>query len=528
MKGPGFSKDLYLSKSRYCSGVQCPKMLWMKKYRNDDFDKSVLNTTIIEAGNQIGDLAMGYFGPFTEIPFGNLPDMKKATAAEIEKGTHVICEASFEYDGLFCSVDILINHGDNEIDFYEVKSSKEHDDIKEVYYNDIAYQYYLLTKMGFKVRTANLMRISGTYVRHGDIDIRQLFVFDDVTSTVQGMQNIIHDNIVFLTKYMRDHGKDNEPCTPLSAGCFKPYPCGFFKYCSRNLPSPNVFDVGGVFGKGFNKTQQLDAYKDGKVSFEDIKDNRQLTAKQRLQVQHELNKDEKPYINERNIKRFLDNLTYPLYFLDFETVMDGVPRFDNSSPYAQIPFQYSLHYINEPGGTIYHKQYLAWPGYDPRRELAEQLCKDIPLDVCTTAYHMQFEKGRISELASMFPDLSDHLMNIYKNIKDLEDPFRKGDYYKREFVGRSSIKVVLPGLFPDDPEMDYHNLEGVHNGGDAIAAYRAMSEMTDKAEIERTRDQLLKYCYKDTYAMVGLLYKLYEAVGITDYLNLDTSLIIEQ
>ena len=63
MKGPGFSKDLYLSKSRYCSGVQCPKMIWMKKYRNDDFDKSVLNTTIIEAGNQIGDLAMGYFGP---------------------------------------------------------------------------------------------------------------------------------------------------------------------------------------------------------------------------------------------------------------------------------------------------------------------------------------------------------------------------------------------------------------------------------------------------------------------------------
>ena len=41
------------------------------------------------------------------------------------------------------------------------------------------------------------------------------------------------------------------------------------------------------------------------------------------------------------------------------------------------------------------------------------------------------------------------------------------------------------------------------------------------------RDQLLKYCYKDTYAMVGLLYKLYEDVGITDYLNLDQTRIIE-
>ena len=523
-----FSKDLYLSKSRYCSGVQCPKMLWMKKYRKDEFDDSVLNKSILEAGSQIGDLAMGYLGGYTEIPFSsNLKDMMRDTEAEIKKGTKVICEASFEYNSLFCSVDILINHGNNEIEFYEVKSSKEHSDIKEVYYNDIAYQYYVLTHLGFKIRTANLMRISSSYVRHGDIDIKQLFKNDDVTRIVVGMQDVIHENIVFMSDYLQKHGKNNEPDTPLSCGCFKPYPCGFFKYCSRNLPKPNVFNVGGVFGKGFNKTQQVEAYSKGQVSFEDIKNNKQLTAKQRLQVQHELNKDEKPYINEKNIRKFLNTLTYPLYFLDFETVMDGVPRFDNSSPYSQIPFQYSLHFVNEPGVTIYHKQYLAWPGYDPRRELAEQLCKDIPLNVCTTAYHMQFEKSRISELADLFPDLHDHLMNIHAHIKDLEDPFRKGDYYKREFVGRSSIKVVLPGLFPDDPEMDYRNLEGVHNGSDAINAYRAMSEMSDKNEIIRTRDQLLKYCYKDTYAMVGLLYKLYEAVGLKNYLNMDTSQIIE-
>lgn len=523
-----FSKDLYLSKSRYCSGIQCPKMLWMKKYKKEEFDESTLNQTILDAGSQIGDLAMGYFGSFKEVPFGSLPDMIKATKEELEKGTGVICEASFEYQGLFCSVDILINHGNNTVEFYEVKSSKEDDDIKEVYYNDIAYQYYVLTHLGFTVKTANLMRISKTYIRHGDIDLKQLFAVDDVTDTVLEMQSDLHDNIVFLSDYMATHDKDHEPDTPLSIGCFRPYPCGFFKYCSRNLPCPNVFNVAGVFGKGFNKKQQAEAYNKGIVTFEDVKDNCRLTAKQMLQITYELDKDLAPYINEKKIKQFLDTLSYPLFFLDFETVMEGVPRFDNSAPYSQIPFQYSLHYINEPGGTIYHKQYLAWPGYDPRRELAEQLCKDIPLNVCTTAYHMQFEKGRIKEMAELFPDLYDHLMNIHDHIKDLEDPFRQGHYYKREFKGRSSIKVVLPGLFPEDPEMDYRNLEGVHNGGDAIAAYRAMSEMTDQKEIERKRDQLLKYCYKDTYAMVGLLYKLYEAVGITDYLDMNPERIIEE
>lgn len=518
-----FSKNLYLSKSRYCSGIQCPKMLWMKKYKKEEFDESVLNTSILEAGNQIGDLAMGYFGDYTEIPFSDdLKDMIQNTKKEIDKGTGVICEASFEYNNLFCSVDILINHGNNEIDFYEVKSSKEQDDIKEVYYNDIAYQYYVLTKLGFKVKTANLMRLSRTYVRHGDIDLHQLFAIDDVTRDVVAMQEEICERIAFLSDYIASHDKDHEPDTSLSNGCFKPYSCGFFKYCSRSLPKPNVFDVSGV-----TKNRMVDAYSHGWISFEDIKDNFHLSSKQRMQVEYELDRDKEPYINEKNIRKFLDTLSYPLYFLDFETVMDGVPRFDNSAPYAQIPFQYSLHYINEPGGTIYHREYLAWPGYDPRRKLAEQLCKDIPLDVCTTAYHMQFEKGRIKEMAELFPELHDHLMNIYDHLKDLEDPFKYGDYYKREFVGRSSIKVVLPGLFPDDPEMDYKNLEGVHNGGDAIQAYRDMCEMTDSEEIKKKREQLLKYCYKDTYAMVKLLSKLYEAVGITDYLDVNPKRIVE-
>lgn len=521
-----FSRKVYLSKSRYCSGLQCPKMIWMKKYKRNLFDEEVLNKMILTAGTQIGELARGIFGEYHLVPFSdNHQEMIQATENELSNNTGVICEASFEYKGLFCSVDILVNHGNRIVEFYEVKSSKEKDDIKEVYYNDIAYQYSVLTHLGFTVKTANLVRISNSYVRHGDIDLKKLFTIDDVTKTIVAMQDDLNDKILFLSDFMARYDKDHEPDTPLSMGCFKPNSCGFFKYCSRALPKPNVFDVAGV---GFDKRKQVEAFNRGVFTFEDVRDNCKLSAKQRLQVNHEIDKNLEPHIDVNKIRKFLDTLSYPLYFLDFETVMDGVPRFDNCAPYSQIPFQYSLHYINEPGGTIYHRQYLARPGYDPRRELAEQLCKDIPLDVCTTAYHMQFEKDRIKEMADLFPDLSNHLMNIHTHIKDLEDPFKHGDYYKREFVGRSSIKVVLPGLFPDDPNMDYSSLDGVHNGGDAIQAYRDMCEMANPEEIEKKREQLLKYCYKDTYAMVGLLYKLYEAVGITNYLHMDPKRIIEE
>ena len=133
------------------------------------------------------------------------------------------------------------------------------------------------------------------------------------------------------------------------------------------------------------------------------------------------------------------------------------------------------------------------------------------MDVCTTAYNMGFEKGRIRGLAALFPDLREHLMNIHDNIVDLMIQLKKKWYYCRAMQGSYSIKYVLPALFPDDPALDYHNLEGVHNGGEASDAFAKMAAMTE-GEIEKTREHLLKYCGLDTFAMVKVWEKLKEAI----------------
>ena len=174
----------------------------------------------------------------------------------------------------------------------------------------------------------------------------------------------------------------------------------------------------------------------------------------------------------------------------------------------QIPFQYSLH-IEYEDGTLEHREFLAEAGTDPRRAVAESLCNDIPDNVCLLAYNMGFEKRVLKNLAKQFPDLSAHLMNIRKNLKDLAEPFQQKWYYTRGFGGKYTIKRVLPTLFPDDPELDYHNLEGVHHGGEASAAFATMASHTPE-EIEVIRKNLLKYCGLDTYAMVKILQKLRE------------------
>lgn len=215
------------------------------------------------------------------------------------------------------------------------------------------------------------------------------------------------------------------------------------------------------------------------------------------------------YIDVENIRNFLAELSYPLYFLDFETIYPAEPLFDGVQSYQQIPFMYSLHWIEEEGGELHHSVFFSYPGYDPRRAIAEELCSDIPKGVCTVAYNMCFEKARIRELAELFPDLSDHLMSIHDNMKDLMVPFRRKWYYTDAMEGSFSLKSVLPALYPDDPDLDYSLLDGIHNGGDASETYLSMWQNPDDRTPEKCR-QLSEYCGLDTYALVKILEKLKE------------------
>ena len=487
--------NLHLSKSRFCSAIQCPKMLWLKQNKPEEFDNSVMNEAVLNTGNEVGDLAMGLFGPYIEVPFGDLSEMVHQTKELIEAGEHIITEASFADGENFCSADVLINKGDKKIELYEVKSSTE---AKDIYYYDVAYQYYVLTKLGYTVEKACLVHINKEYVRHGDLKLNELFIIEEMTDVVRDMQEEVDTYIEQLRDYM---AQTDEPERGVERQCFDPYDCGFFKYCTRDWPHPNVFDIALLY-----KRDKFKLMHEGILSFEDIEANKAVSSKYMMQVQHELH-EQPDYINIKAIKKFMDTLSYPLYFLDFETFQPAIPLYEGSKPYEQIVFQYSLHYILEEGGELKHKEFLAFPGKDPRRAVAEHLVEDIPMDVCVLAYNMGFEKGRISGLAELYPDLAEHLLNIKDNIKDLMIPFRNKDYYNRAMQGSYSIKYVLPALFPDDPELDYHNLEGVHNGSEASAMFAEMADM-DQEKLEEYRGYLLKYCGLDTYAMVKIWEKL--------------------
>ncbi len=496
----------YFSKSKYCLAWQCPKLLWLSKFKPELKPEDPSLQARFDAGNVIGDMAMGLFGDYTEVTAFkddgslDLNKMQSLTKECIANGVENICEASFNHNGLYCAVDIL--HKENGgYAIYEVKSSTH---ASHIYAVDISYQKYVLQQCGVNVTGTYLICINPDYVRGQELDINKFFQIIDLSNEVKNeFQNVPS----LLKKAEQIYAMKDEPKVDIGLCCRDPYECPFWGYCTKHLPTPNVFDLYRM-----NFKNGIKHYYNGEIAYNDLLFNGSITNPNQLrQMLHNLT-EQPADIDKDGIRDFLQTLSYPIYFLDFETMQPVVPEFEGTKPYAQIPFQYSLHYIEYEGGPLLHKEFLAESGTNPLRAIAERLCEDIPKNVCVTAYNKAFECTRLAELAEYFPDLSDHLLNIKDNIKDLLVPFQSGYYYNKAMGGSFSIKSVLPALFPDDPALDYHNLEQIHNGGEAMSIFPKIKDMPPE-EQATTRHNLLKYCELDTYAMVKVWEKLKEAVG---------------
>ena len=491
-----------LSKSRYTTGITCGKKLWLSCYKPEEAE-DVSNDAVLDNGTMVGELARGLFGNYELVEFDtNFKNMINKTNELLAKKPNIICEASFTYDGNFCSVDILKIDKDG-VEIYEVKSSTK---ISNIYIDDITYQTWVLKKLGLNVKKSFIVYVNNRYVKHGELNIHEYFKIEDVTDEID--IDSVEENVKVLKNIIN---KKDEPKIDLSISCHSPYPCPFFKYCTKTLPTPNVFDIGWKLD--FKK--KLEMYYHNHVSYEDVLEKETITNQKALdQIKSYLN-NSGPKINKDNIKEFLSKITYPLYFLDFESYQASIPTIDGTRPYQQICFQYSLHYYLEEDGELFHKEYLS-DDYDgnPMYGLCKRLCEDIPKNVCVIVYNDRFEKPRLKEMAELFPEFRDHLLNIRDNVIDLWKPFDNQDYYVKEMGGSSSIKVVLPSLFPNDPECDYSNLDQVHKGDQASAAYLSLPTL-EKDEQDRLRNNMLIYCGRDTFATVKLYEKLRE-VGKDD------------
>jgi hypothetical protein len=349
------------------------------------------------------------------------------------------------------------------------------------------------------------MHINSSYERNGPLEIEKLFTVVDCTKEIIEKQKDICANI----DRIRDiAGKDKEPIYPVDLYCFNKPICPYKSWCFRDLPEKNIFTFS--FGNALRNNKKIELYRKGIDTLEKlVSSNEKMSNSLRSLVESEI-KELTPQADRKAITDFIEtsSIKWPVYHLDFETFKEAIPSFDRQHPYQKIPFQYSLHIQKDLETEPEHREFLAEAGTDPRRHLAERLCADIPKDAFVFAYSMSFEKKCFEDLAVLFPDLSDHLMNIRSNIRDLIVPFQKRAWHSHVHQGFCSLKDILPAMFPNNPELDYNGLNQIHNGGDASAAYMMLPSQNPQ-EQKRTRAALLAYCHLDTYAMAKIFQKLH-------------------
>jgi hypothetical protein len=254
----------------------------------------------------------------------------------------------------------------------------------------------------------------------------------------------------------------------------------------------------------FDKKMKL--YNEGIVNLEDVDEN---TLNNIQQIQVKTYKEKSIHIEKEKIENFLNKLIYPINFLDFETFQEAIPRFNKQRPYEQIPFQYSLHILYEDG-RLEHKEFLGDENQDPRTKLIKNLLNDITNKGTILAYNKSFEIGVIKRLAKFAPEYESELLSLVERFEDLIEPFRNLGVYHYNFNGSFSIKSVLPALFPDDESLNYKNLGLIQNGGDAMDTFANLHKIKDDTLKKQIKEDLLKYCKLDTFAMVKLLEKLKE------------------
>lgn len=114
-----------------------------------------------------------------------------------------------------------------------------------------------------------------------------------------------------------------------------------------------------------------------------------------------------------------------------------------------------------------------------------------------------YTRGKDLDIQQLF-----HIKNMDEMVENEYVKVTANVSLAQEMNGSFSIKQVLPALYPDDPELDYHNLDGtVHNGGEAMTIYPKIAEMLPD-EADAARRSLLEYCKLDTLAMVKIWERL--------------------
>ena len=465
----------------------------------EELEPGVVLRDLFDQGQLVGERARA------EWPDGVLIDGDRdgparvaQTMSAIDAGAPVLFESFFEADDVVCAVDVLERNAGGAWTIIEVKSSNS---VKDFHIPDLAVQLHVLRASGLRVTRAEVMHLNGEYRHPGGMP---LFVREDVTDAVESLLPLVPHRIAEQIAVLGGP----LPAYPVGSHCWfrSDDGCPFHKRCWPG----DADHISNLQGVGPKKTIQW--MESGVHRMSDIPATAKLNAKQHRQLKAHRE-------NRRIVEPGLLEALRPaieserLGFLDFETVGRAIPAWNGLGPWRQAAAQFSYHERVRTGATT-HAEFLAegpehpsLPPDDPREPIAVAMLAATQHADRVVVY-TSFEATRIKELAEYLPHLAKPLHALRDKLWDL-NPVIANNVYDPGFGGSFSLKYVLEPLVPG---LSYNDLVIVDGKTASVEIARLLfvSGRIPPAERDRTRQDLLDYCERDTFATVRLVERLME------------------
>ncbi|EWH05770.1 hypothetical protein AT00_14175 [Pseudoalteromonas lipolytica SCSIO 04301] len=480
-----------LTKTDFQTARICIKRLWHEKKGLWTKEQSVADLKNTFEGNRFSEAVREFYpnGIMIGWQHGSLDEALTKTKQELKAENVILFEAAFEHDGLLCLADVVIKEN-GILTLIEAKSSNspkilKKDNYEHVY--DAAFQHYVMSKCGYTPDKVELMHSNGNCIWP---DRQNLFSFEDITDLVNERLGEVEVTSSF---FMEKLERNTAPSVQIGKFCKKPKDkaCPHINECWRQETQNTIFDLPRLP----IKTEEL--LRDNDIHLiEDIPSDIELSESLRRKVELIQNKTE--YIDRTKAKEMLESLEYPIHFFDFETYNPAIPMWNNSRPWQQVPFQYSLHILYEDGKLV-HYDYLHESLDEPREPLINAMKQHFENIGSVVVYYEPFEKSRLQEMAKDFPQHQEFLNSVNQRVWDQMHIFTKCVEDHRLALS-TSIKVVLPTFVPT---LSYKNL-AVQKGDQAQLEWRRMLDIKWEPTKRQKITDLKAYCELDTLAMVKL------------------------
>ena len=480
----------------------------------------------------------------------------------------------FEYElhGHFyrCYVDIY-NESDEVINIIEVKATtnRKYLDAKEKalldrfsdvgkYPHDLAFQRFVIEhalRLAGETRPVNyyLAVLNCQYEYNGVRDAKgecqynknkghEIIVFLNMNEVTEKYQPFIVQEIATLESCLSSP-HDISVKVPVGKWCAwgGRTECLFCSHCFnhlRDVPDTNKAN-NYIHFRGFKSGGIKDKYQlinEGYWKFDDVPTG--WLVNENHIIQRDCYDNGTEHIDKEKMQYWLDKIEYPIYHFDFETFPCPLPRFNKETPYRQSVFEFSLHIERAPGICDKYKDNFIFLNENCDDDEREALTKAIidhfefnadgTLHGTMLAQNTSFERGRLKELAVIFPKYADKLLAICDKSADLidllktkkefyeavygEERAKTINYYHPDLSGSYSIKKTLPVLVPS---LTYKEMD-VGNGVQAYITYLNYDSPDPTFGIMKTKAErraaLSRYCQQDTWAMVEILRAVREKI----------------